>query len=242
MGIIFLLLTWLNCQAKVTRINPTLNGFDMLNPDSFKEIRIYADNGPVHTSDGHMVEFNWYNHKNEYEEDIFTLLNLNKLTHVHAYVMASFRKWSPHFAQEVLAQTSIRRGRKYFEIFDVASGDGLRYVPNCRDTLKLYHCKLINVGRSVRKEKIKYKNETAYNFGNYESEQTSVITRGKAGKMRGKKTVVYLLKESLKDSWLSGWEVSLFNSKQDLKSSKEGTIYKHSFKDYNYCIVRAMNE
>ena len=94
-------------QSYITRFRYAKPKVDASNTDSFKEIRIYADNGPVHTSDGHMVEFNWYNHKNEYEEDIFTLLNLNKLTHVHAYVMASFRKWSPHFAQEVLAQTSI---------------------------------------------------------------------------------------------------------------------------------------
>eukprot|EP01084_Bolivina_argentea_P113334 202012_1 len=165
--------------------------------DSFKEIRIYDDNGPIETPDGHIIEFDWYNHSHgPYEEDIFTLLDLNLLPEIHEYCWVRFGK-SANLGAKVLRlsvlETDVRygvgdvvsKGTKCYGVTAVAVGDALRYLPAYRGTLKLYDTKQINLAKSIKKEKIKFKNDIIHRFGNIED--LSMVTTGRNGKYRGKK-------------------------------------------------------
>eukprot|EP01084_Bolivina_argentea_P184559 318314_1 len=215
------------------------------NQNNFKRIGIYHDNGPIVTAGGaFMVEFDWYNHSDTYEEDIFSLLRLNKLPEVHKYVMNTYRTWSRQFIIALQATTLIENDlryrigdilsqqNKYYEVIQVATGDALLYLPNYQDTLQLYTCTQINVSKSIEREKIKYKHNTQYVLSNYESEPITFITRSK------KRAVIYFLKKETSNAYNDGWAVCFFNSKRDLKASKQSEIYNHSFKASKWMLQR----
>ncbi len=83
--------------------------------NDWKEIRIYHDHGPIEKPGGFFVEFDWFNHIDTYEEDIFTLLRLNRLPDIHKYVMHRFRAWSPQFIAVVLTRTIVATDLMYNE-------------------------------------------------------------------------------------------------------------------------------
>ncbi len=111
---------------------------------------------------------------------------------------------------------------KCYHIYRIAFGNQCRYMEGYREYLDLYFGKEIDVSQTISSVSFVYKPNKRKHFNNIQD--ISLITSGGVHE-----TVIYLLKAREKQGWIDQWECSFVRSKMDLKVSKVGGKYAHSF-------------